>query len=80
LIVTVVCDIDLLSCAEAYAYNPVKAHACKLEFFCKRGKGNNMVQCLELDKNSMRPARLEIIRLEILVCCGRSTTEWALLL
>ena len=48
--------IYVLSCSEAYAHFPVEARACDLESLCKRWRGNNTVQCLVLDKNSLRVA------------------------
>ena len=53
----VVRGIYVLSCYEAYARFPVEARACKLDGLCKRWRGNNMVQCLVLDRNSLRVAR-----------------------
>ena len=51
-----VSGIYVLSCSEAYAHFPVEARACDLESLCKRWRGNNTVQCLVLDKNSLRVA------------------------
>ena len=52
----VVRGIYVLSCKEAYACFPVEAHACNLEIMCKRWRCNNTVQCLVLDRNSLRVA------------------------
>jgi hypothetical protein len=56
LIMAVVLGIYVLSCSEALARFPVEARACNLEALCKRWRCDNTVQCLVLDKNSLRVA------------------------
>ena len=64
LVMAVVDEIVLLSCEEACARFPVEAKACHLESLCKAWSGNNMVQCLVLNKTSMRVAH-EICNLSV---------------
>ncbi len=57
MLMAVVRGFCVLSCAEAYDRFPVEANACDLETLCKRWRrGNGTVQCLVLDKNSLRVA------------------------
>jgi uncharacterized membrane protein YgcG len=59
-----VLEILLLECKEAYARFPLESHACNLNSLCKRWRGNGMVQCLVLDKSSLRIAH-EICHLAV---------------
>ena len=56
LLMAIVLGVYVLGCTEAYARFPVEAHACDLESLCKRWRCNSAVQCLALDKNSLRVA------------------------
>ena len=56
LLMAVVLGICVLSCSEALARFPVEAQACDLASLCKRWGCNNTVQCLVLDKDSIRVA------------------------
>ncbi len=61
-------EIVLLECEEAYTRFFLEAHACNLNFLSKRWRGsspgNDMVQCLVLDKSSLRVAH-EVCNLSI---------------
>jgi hypothetical protein len=52
----VVLGISVLCFSEAFACFPVEARACKLNDLCRRWRCDNTVQCLVLNKNSLRVA------------------------
>ena len=53
LLTAIVLEILLLECKEAYARFPLEAHTCDLKSLSKRW---GIVQCLVLDKSSLRIA------------------------
>ena len=56
MLMAVVRGVYVLSSTDAYARFPVEAHACDLKTLCKRWRCNGTVQCLVLDKSSLRVA------------------------